>query len=73
MFEGLERKRATIPRRVAVWAAVIGAFGAGLGAGKLLAGARPFDWTLEILDFAFIIGFTVWFAVAATRNGGSGR
>ncbi len=71
MFERIESKKGVISRRVAVWGAVLGAFVVGLGTGKLLAGARPFDWTLEILELAFVLGFTVWCVIAALRNSGS--
>lgn len=68
MFDQLQRTRVAISQRVAVLTTVLGAFGLGLATGKLLAGWRPFDWTLEILDMAFMLGITIWFASAAMRN-----
>jgi len=40
-------------RRLAVWGVLLGAFAMGLGVGKLLAGAKPFDWTLRSSTSSF--------------------
>jgi len=69
MFELLEKQMSKpMPRRVAVLGTVIGAFGLGLASGKLLAGAKPFDWTLEIMNVFFALAWTIWCAVVAARR-----
>jgi len=68
MFEVLGSIGPQLSRRLALWAALLGAFALGVGTGRLLAGARPFDWTLEIMELAFDLGLTIWFAVIASRR-----
>ena len=71
MFDLLDARKPSKPymsRRVAVWGLLVGAFAMGLGAGKLLAGAKPFDWTLEIMTLVFLLGWTIWCAFAAARR-----
>jgi hypothetical protein len=68
MLDLLGSTKPLMPRRVAVWGALLGAFGLGLAAGKLLAGAKPFDWTLDIMNLALVLGWTVWCTVAALRD-----
>ena len=67
MFE-LSRRKPLIPRRVALWAALLGAFGLGLATGKLLAGAKPYDWSLEIMNLVIGLVWTIVFAVAAAKR-----
>jgi hypothetical protein len=47
MFEILRLQKPLISRGAAVLGALIGGFGLGPASGKLLAGAKPVDWTLE--------------------------
>jgi len=68
MFELLSARKTPISRRVAIWGALLGAFGLGLMSGELLTGARPFDWTLEIMELVLDVSLTIWFAVVATRR-----
>ena len=67
MFD-LVGERKLPSRRVAVWGALTGAFGLGLVTGKVLAGARPFDWPLEIVNLSFVLGWTIWLAIVAARH-----
>ena len=73
MFDLLSSAKPLMPRRVAVWGVLLGAFGLGLAAGKLLAGAKPFDWTLDIMNLVLVLGWTVWCTVAALRDDTSTR
>ena len=68
MFEQLHKPLA-VPRWISVCGAVLGAFSLGIFAGKLLAGARPVDWTLDILNTLFILGVTVFCILKAARRG----
>jgi hypothetical protein len=72
MFELLEETRGAskppMSRRVAVLGVLIGGFWMGLVSGKLLAGAKPFDWTLQIMDLIFAISLTTWCVVVVARR-----
>jgi hypothetical protein len=68
MVEPLDARKTVISRRVAVCGALVGALALGLMSGELLAGARPFDWTLEIMELIFDLGLTIWFAIVAARR-----
>lgn len=67
MFEEVEKSIA-VPQWVAVPSAVLGGFGLGLWVGKLIAGGKPFDWTLDIVNAVFLVGWTIWFGSKAVAN-----
>jgi hypothetical protein len=67
MFEQLH-KPLVIPRWAAFCVIVGGAFSLGIFAGKLLAGARPFDWTSDILNTLFTLGITIWCTLRAIKS-----
>lgn len=72
MFEQLERKRIQPRSRLALWAAVLGAFGVGFNVRGFAAGAKSWDgsWTLAIVELVIEAGMVVWLAVAATSSCG---
>jgi hypothetical protein len=67
VFEQLQQKT-WFPSPVAGFVgAVLGAFGLGIGVGKVLAGVKSWDWTLTVLDFVLLAFYTCWFAIAVVR------
>jgi hypothetical protein len=67
MFEPLGTKKPP-SHRFALWGAILGGFALGLGTGKLLAGARPWDWVSTIFMLVSALFWTIWCAVIATRS-----
>jgi hypothetical protein len=64
----LEQENRYHPAGLLFGGALLGAFALELATCKLLAGARPFEWTLEIVDLVFVLGWAIWFAVVAVRR-----
>lgn len=68
MFEQIEPKRRWLPRQLAVWLVALFAFSLGLSVGKLVAGQKPYDWTITVGNMAVAFIWLVWAALSATRK-----
>ncbi len=68
MFEQQQQKTWFPSPMAGFVGAVLGAFALGVGVGKLIAGVKPWDWTLTVLDFILLAFYTCWFAIAVIRT-----
>jgi len=71
MFEIIGKKQKLhlhLHPALALTGIVISSFGLGLITGKLLTGARPFDWTMTVMEMMFDVFFAVFCAVHILRS-----
>ncbi len=67
VFEQLQQK-AWFPSPQAGFVGFAGCVRAWRGIGKIAGGAKPWDWTLTVANFAALALYTCWFGIAVIRK-----